>query len=362
MLSKCYSLADNAVCVWLQALTWSNGWSATWTSMIKVSAWSFSTPRSTYYYHSTQRQCLSLLLPCCPNRNRRQSRESHSICSFRPTSTHGDCSFSCPKTVSQHSRSWLFTGWNVSSTCTTAITMQCSIRHLEQKYYDQFFVCGCPSRARATTCSRLDVGSVVFGAMISGKKGVEGGLCIDKSIRFCLYCHLGNCIVFMVCFFRSWSSSSCSSNGWSWLFLSHWRPRTYCQKRWNLLPLSSTCNLNLTISIRTTLHTTFFSVDTLFLAFELLGTGKYRLRWELLEFGWSVISNQEIICFARPLAVYLCKRTMQNKTRLELTDYEAENLARLQKCSPENGNLSSCKPKLNQSMTLLKHTSGIIGE
>lgn len=31
------------------------------------------------------------------------------------------------------------------------------------------------------------------------------------------------------------------------------------------------------------------------------------------------------------LAVYLCKRTMQNKTRLELADYEAENLAKLQK-------------------------------
>lgn len=30
-------------------------------------------------------------------------------------------------------------------------------------------------------------------------------------------------------------------------------------------------------------------------------------------------------------AVYLCKRTMQNKARLELADYEAENLARLQK-------------------------------
>ena len=30
-------------------------------------------------------------------------------------------------------------------------------------------------------------------------------------------------------------------------------------------------------------------------------------------------------------AVYLCKRTMQNKHRLELADYEAENLARLQK-------------------------------
>ena len=29
-------------------------------------------------------------------------------------------------------------------------------------------------------------------------------------------------------------------------------------------------------------------------------------------------------------AVYLCKRTMQNKARLELADYEAENLARLQ--------------------------------
>lgn len=30
-------------------------------------------------------------------------------------------------------------------------------------------------------------------------------------------------------------------------------------------------------------------------------------------------------------AVYLCKRTMQNKQRLELADYEAESLARLQK-------------------------------
>lgn len=30
-------------------------------------------------------------------------------------------------------------------------------------------------------------------------------------------------------------------------------------------------------------------------------------------------------------AVYLCKRTMQGKARLELADYEAENLARLQK-------------------------------
>jgi len=36
-------------------------------------------------------------------------------------------------------------------------------------------------------------------------------------------------------------------------------------------------------------------------------------------------------CHVDLLAVYLCKRTMQNKTRLELADYEAENLARLQK-------------------------------
>uniref|UniRef100_A0A8C5HM89 Regulator of G-protein signaling 6-like n=1 Tax=Gouania willdenowi TaxID=441366 RepID=A0A8C5HM89_GOUWI len=32
-----------------------------------------------------------------------------------------------------------------------------------------------------------------------------------------------------------------------------------------------------------------------------------------------------------PQAIYLCKRTMQNKARLELADYEAENLARLQR-------------------------------
>lgn len=31
------------------------------------------------------------------------------------------------------------------------------------------------------------------------------------------------------------------------------------------------------------------------------------------------------------LAVYLCKRTMQNKAHLELEDFEAENLAKLQK-------------------------------
>uniref|UniRef100_A0A3Q2ZU89 Regulator of G protein signaling 6 n=1 Tax=Kryptolebias marmoratus TaxID=37003 RepID=A0A3Q2ZU89_KRYMA len=35
--------------------------------------------------------------------------------------------------------------------------------------------------------------------------------------------------------------------------------------------------------------------------------------------------------FQVPGAIYLCKRTMQNKARLELADYEAENLARLQR-------------------------------
>lgn len=34
------------------------------------------------------------------------------------------------------------------------------------------------------------------------------------------------------------------------------------------------------------------------------------------------MSSQEIILFFL-LAVYLCKRTMQNKARLELADYEA---------------------------------------
>lgn len=39
--------------------------------------------------------------------------------------------------------------------------------------------------------------------------------------------------------------------------------------------------------------------------------------------GWEPENND--------YAVYLCKRTMQNKARLELADYEAENLARLQR-------------------------------
>lgn len=39
----------------------------------------------------------------------------------------------------------------------------------------------------------------------------------------------------------------------------------------------------------------------------------------------------DVYHFSYSTAVYLCKRTMQNKHRLELADYEAENLARLQK-------------------------------
>lgn len=34
---------------------------------------------------------------------------------------------------------------------------------------------------------------------------------------------------------------------------------------------------------------------------------------------------------SKDYAIFLCKRTMQNKQRLDLTDYEAEHLARLQK-------------------------------
>ncbi|UYV70543.1 RGS7 [Cordylochernes scorpioides] len=43
------------------------------------------------------------------------------------------------------------------------------------------------------------------------------------------------------------------------------------------------------------------------------------------------VNDQHLYVFQPCTPVYLCKRTMQNKTRLELADYEAENLARLQK-------------------------------
>lgn len=43
------------------------------------------------------------------------------------------------------------------------------------------------------------------------------------------------------------------------------------------------------------------------------------------------VSELVNLCLSVCVAVYLCKRTMQNKQRLELADYEAENLARLQK-------------------------------
>jgi len=45
---------------------------------------------------------------------------------------------------------------------------------------------------------------------------------------------------------------------------------------------------------------------------------------------WSIVIERKMFVYTRA-AVYLCKRTMQNKQRLELADYEAENLARLQK-------------------------------
>lgn len=48
-----------------------------------------------------------------------------------------------------------------------------------------------------------------------------------------------------------------------------------------------------------------------------------KIMYSFLYIRWCVTLNVT--------AVYLCKRTMQNKTRLELADYEAENLARLQK-------------------------------
>jgi regulator of G-protein signaling len=54
-------------------------------------------------------------------------------------------------------------------------------------------------------------------------------------------------------------------------------------------------------------------------------------KWKRYEKGiWISIA----ICHPHPApfpAVYLCKRTMQNKAHLELEDFEAENLAKLQK-------------------------------
>lgn len=51
-----------------------------------------------------------------------------------------------------------------------------------------------------------------------------------------------------------------------------------------------------------------------------------------LLFSRNCIMIRPLVCTTLNVtAVYLCKRTMQNKTRLELADYEAENLARLQK-------------------------------
>lgn len=47
---------------------------------------------------------------------------------------------------------------------------------------------------------------------------------------------------------------------------------------------------------------------------------------DMLFFKVNVIIFDYLI-----LAVYLCKRTMQNKAHLELEDFEAENLAKLQK-------------------------------
>lgn len=54
------------------------------------------------------------------------------------------------------------------------------------------------------------------------------------------------------------------------------------------------------------------------------------LHW-LLHFASCTLIQPLVRVTLNVTAVYLCKRTMQNKTRLELADYEAENLARLQK-------------------------------
>jgi len=72
-------------------------------------------------------------------------------------------------------------------------------------------------------------------------------------------------------------------------------------------------------------HGYFFPIDDHVLAVKADGSALYRFQ---TRYFWP--SN----CWGpenTDYAVYLCKRTMLNKARLELADYEAENLARLQK-------------------------------
>lgn len=142
-----------------------------------------------------------------------------------------------------------------------------------------------------------------------------------------------------ICWLRG--SSRGSSDGVPWIFFPYRRPLPYCKERQHVLQIS----------------------NSLLLAIELLGTWEHRLWYERISIFPSAYFPISIIFFIsfylrcvvnlslpllfyfasctliHPLvrvtlnvtAVYLCKRTMQNKTRLELADYEAENLARLQK-------------------------------
>ncbi|XP_009857681.2 regulator of G-protein signaling 7 [Ciona intestinalis] len=71
-------------------------------------------------------------------------------------------------------------------------------------------------------------------------------------------------------------------------------------------------------------HGYFFPIDDHVITLKNDGSF-YRFQWDYYwpSKGWEPENTE--------YAVYLCKRTMQNKARLELADYEAENLARLQR-------------------------------
>lgn len=74
----------------------------------------------------------------------------------------------------------------------------------------------------------------------------------------------------------------------------------------------------------------FFPISIFFSHFLLCSCVHLSLHW-LLHFASCTLIQPLVRVTLNVTAVYLCKRTMQNKTRLELADYEAENLARLQK-------------------------------
>ena len=72
-----------------------------------------------------------------------------------------------------------------------------------------------------------------------------------------------------------------------------------------------------------------FNIYT-FIDVKMVKFDQYVINYDMMKVGGLIVFVITLMSLFIA-AVYLCKRTMQNKQRLELADYEAENLARLQK-------------------------------